>query len=55
MAEMSVFPDGHQKDVLDALALAEVASRNPGSPDDEYDEDDIRESYSDERSVVTGY
>jgi hypothetical protein len=53
--EMMVFPDGHQKDVLDAMAIAEAASYKPESPDD-YDEDDVQAMEADQsRSVVTGY
>ena len=52
--EMSTFPDGHQKDVLDALAIAEAASRRGDAPDD-VDEDDVWEQTSEERSAVTGY
>lgn len=55
MGEMSVFPDGRQKDVLDALAIAEAASRQPGSPEDEHDEDDVQDETRLERSTVTGY
>jgi phage terminase large subunit-like protein len=39
--EMQVFPDGHQKDVLDMLALAIAASVKPREHGDEDDEDDV--------------
>lgn len=54
LGEMSVFPDGRQKDVLDALAIAEAASRKPDAPEEE-DEDDIERVEREERSMVTGY
>lgn len=53
--EMMVFPDGHQKDVLDALAIAEAASRRPEAPDDEDDEDEQWAQRREHMSPVSGY
>lgn len=55
MGEMSVFPDGRNKDVLDALAIAEAASRKPDAPDGEDEDDEQREQIAGQRSVVSGY
>lgn len=57
-AEMSTFPDSFQKDILDAVAIAEAASRKPNRAD--YDEDDEveKDRYAvgqHTRSMVTGY
>lgn len=55
VGEMNVFPDGHQKDVLDALAIAEAASYKPDDVDGE-DEDDVEVALRvEQRSSVTGY
>ena len=55
LSEMMVFPDGNQKDVLDAMAIAEAASYQPRAPEVD-DEDELeQEQRVMTRSVVTGY
>lgn len=53
--EMSVFPDGHQKDVLDAMAIAEAASYRPNTPEDEDDAEESKVLMRGTKNPVTGY